>query len=99
MLSVVAFLCLQAHAISFGEARQAAERLAGDVMVAERRVEISRADVDVAGTLANPTVTAETARLTAQLSLGLSLPLPLFGQRATAMRAARADLEVARFDV
>src|SRR5438445_7047679 len=106
MLSLLAVLVLQSaadtsarRAISFAEARGAAERLAGDVVVAVERVELSRAEVAVAGTLGNPTLTALTARQTAELGLSLSVPLPLFGQRGTAVRAAKADLEVARLEV
>src|SRR5437667_5860180 len=84
-----------ARPISFERARALAEQLAGDVVVAERRVEVARGEVGVAGALANPSLTVLSARQTAQLGLGLVVPLPLFGQRGTAIAAARADLDVA----
>ena len=88
-----------ARDISFPEARAAAEQLAPDVQLAEQRVPISNAEVDVAGALNNPTLTVSTAHQTARLGTSLAVPLPLFGQRATAMRAARADADAIALDV
>jgi cobalt-zinc-cadmium efflux system outer membrane protein len=88
-----------ARPLPFERARALAERWAGEVQVAERRAEVARAEVAVAGALSNPTLTVLTARQTAELGIGLSVPLPLFGQRGTAIRAARADLDVAQLDV
>jgi cobalt-zinc-cadmium efflux system outer membrane protein len=85
--------------ISLTEAREAALRQGPDVTLARGRQEIARTQVDVAGALANPTVTVTTARETARLGTGLSLPVPLFGQRATAVSAARADADAAGLEV
>jgi cobalt-zinc-cadmium efflux system outer membrane protein len=90
---------LQMRPVSFETARALAEQAAGDVIVAERRVDVARGEVGVAGTLANPSVSVLTARQTAQIGVGLTVPLPLFGQRGTAVAAARADLDVAGFEV
>src|SRR5215471_15689792 len=76
--------------ISLTAAREAATRQAPDVALARDRHEIARTQVEVAGALANPTVTVTTARETARLGAGVSLPVPLFGQRGTAVSAARA---------
>jgi cobalt-zinc-cadmium efflux system outer membrane protein len=85
--------------ITFAEARAAAEAGAPDVALARGRGEVARAQVGVAGALANPAVTVTTARETAKLGTAVSVPLPLFGQRGTAVGAARADAEAARLDV
>jgi cobalt-zinc-cadmium efflux system outer membrane protein len=87
-----------ARTVSFAEARALADEHAADLAVAARRIDVARADVKIAGAFANPSLTAHTTRETSELSLGLSIPLPLFGQRATAIRAANADLEVAGLD-
>ena len=81
--------------LSLRDARAAAERRAPDVTLARGRHDIARAEVDVAGMLANPTVTVSTARETARLGTGISVPIPAFGQRATAIDAARADADAA----
>jgi len=82
-----------APAMTWSEARAAAEQRAPELAVAERRVAVARADVEVAGALANPTFTVTTARETAKLATGVSLPLPIFGQRGAAVRAASADAD------
>jgi len=88
-----------ASGISLLAARAAAAARAPDVTLARSREEIARAQVDVAGALANPTVTLTTAQKTARLGTGLSLPVPLFGQRATAVGAARSDADAAGLEV
>jgi cobalt-zinc-cadmium efflux system outer membrane protein len=85
---------VQAKPVRFGDARALAERFAPDVRVAERRVDVSRTQVDVAGTLANPTFSVQSATRTAHLGTAVSVPLPLFGQRGTAIDAARAEVDV-----
>jgi outer membrane protein TolC len=88
-----------ARPVTFAEARAAGEASAPDVTLAARRDDIARAQIGVAGALANPTVGATTARETARLGASVSLPLPLFGQRGTAVAAARSDAEAAALDV
>ncbi len=80
-----------AWALTWAEARAAATHNASELQVAARRAEIARADVRAAAALANPTFTVATARETARLSTGVSLPLPLFGQRGLAVGAAEAE--------
>src|SRR5262249_32382996 len=84
--------------ITFAEARAAAERLAPDVLQAERREGVAEADVRVAGTWPNPTLTVESATITAHLITAVSVPLPIFGQVSTQEDASRAALRVARRD-
>jgi outer membrane protein, heavy metal efflux system len=84
--------------ISFAEARAAAERNAPDVLQAQRREGLAEADVRVAGTWANPTLLLQSARLTAHVVYGVTVPLPIFGQVSTQEDAARAALTVSRLD-
>jgi outer membrane protein TolC len=75
-----------------------ADRNAAELAVARAHVEAARADVQVAGTLATPTLTVLTAQKTARLPASVSQPLPLLGQRGAAVRAAEADADAARRD-
>ncbi len=84
----------RARPVGFGQARAWAEQAAPSVQVAARRVALSRTEVEVAGTWQNPTLGVQSATRTAHLGTSLSLPLPLFGQRGTAIDAARADVAV-----
>ena len=95
-----------ARALTWSEARAQAQRQAPELAVGASRSQVAHAEVDVAGALANPTFTVTTARETARLAAGVSVPLPLFGQRGHAIGAARADAaaidqerDVARNDV
>jgi cobalt-zinc-cadmium efflux system outer membrane protein len=88
-----------ARDVSFGEARAAAERAAPDVQLVERRAEISKAEIEVAGALDNPTVAVSTARQTARFGISVSVPVPLFGQRSISAKAARADADAAVADI
>jgi outer membrane protein TolC len=81
----------ECQAMTWQEARSAVDRRAVELQVAERREEVAAAEIRVAGALTNPTLTVTTARETARLSTGVVVPLPLFGQRGLAIRAARAD--------
>src|SRR5215831_16924806 len=82
-----------ARAMTWAEARAAAEQHAPELAVAVRRGAVARTDVEVAGALANPTFNITTAKETAKLATGVSLPLPIFGQRGAAVRAASADAD------
>jgi cobalt-zinc-cadmium efflux system outer membrane protein len=87
------------RALSLAEARALAERTTPDVLLARQREAVARAQVDVVGALANPSLSFQTARLTARLLTGVTLPLPLFGQRSTAITAAGSDADAANLDV
>jgi outer membrane protein TolC len=82
-----------AGAMTWAEARAEAQRRAPELAVALQRSVVARTDVEIAGALANPSFTVTTARETAKLATGVVLPLPLFGQRGVAMRAASADAD------
>jgi outer membrane protein TolC len=68
------------------------------VVLSSARAAVARSDVAIAGTLSNPTFGVSTSTQTARLGLSVSVPLPVFGQRATAVRAARRDADVAALD-
>jgi len=85
--------------VSFREAREEAARVAMPVRIAEAEADVSMANVTIADTLQNPTLSVSTAKETARLGISLGLPLPLFGQRATARRAALADADAATLNV
>jgi cobalt-zinc-cadmium efflux system outer membrane protein len=80
------------------EARALAERANPDVILAQQREAVARAQVDVSGALSNPTVSVQTARLSARLTTGISVPVPLFGQRSTAIGAASSDAQAVSLD-
>jgi outer membrane protein, heavy metal efflux system len=86
------------RAISLPDARALAMRTGPDVLLAQRREAVARAQVDVAGALGNPTLTVQTATRSARLNTGVSVPVPIFGQRGTAVAAARADVEAVNMD-
>jgi cobalt-zinc-cadmium efflux system outer membrane protein len=85
--------------LTFQAARAAAEEAAPDVTLASRRGEVVRAGIGVVSALANPILTFTTARQTAAFGAGIGVPLPLFGQRSTAVEAAHSDAEAARLEV
>jgi outer membrane protein TolC len=101
-VGLVALLVARAAAgreVSFAAARDAAVRLAPEVQVAEGQIPVADADVQIAGALANPSLSLSTARQTARFGTSLGVPLPLFGQRSTAVDAARADAGATRLGV
>jgi cobalt-zinc-cadmium efflux system outer membrane protein len=88
-----------APAITLAEARGRALGAGPDVVLTDLRAQLANTEVEVAGALANPTLALQTARLTAKLTATLGVPLPLFGQRQTAVAAAGAGAEAARLDI
>ncbi len=82
--------------ITYGQAIARAAGAAPDVAVARAREGVARAEVSVAGVLPNPSVNAGSSTEAAKLSLGVSVPLVVLGQRAAAMDAGRADLTAVR---
>ena len=59
---------------------------------------VARAEVGIAGVLPNPSVSAGTSTQTAKLSLGVSVPLVVLGQRGAAIEAGRAELATTRVE-
>jgi cobalt-zinc-cadmium efflux system outer membrane protein len=87
-----------ARSISLANARAISTRAGPDVLLAQRREAVARAQVEVVGAFANPTFSVQTATLSARLTTGISVPVPLFGQRSTAVAAARSDAEAVNLD-
>jgi outer membrane protein, heavy metal efflux system len=85
--------------ISLAEARRLATSAGPEVTLARAREAVARAEIGVAGTLANPTLGLATATRTARLTTSLAVPLPLFGQRGTAVEATRADADASHLDI
>ena len=100
MITFVALILLGApQQVTFDEARKLAQQQAPEVALAQHRTGVARAEISVAGALANPTLTVTSATQSARLGTGVSVPLPLFGQRGTAISAAEADANVAQLEV
>ena len=84
--------------ITFAQAVDRAARFAPDIAVARTREGIAHAEVGIAGILPNPSVNAGTSTQAATLSLGVSVPLLILGQRGAAIEAARADFLTTRVE-
>jgi outer membrane protein TolC len=91
-------LLAAAHEVSFADARAQAAQHTPEVVLAQGRVDVAKTEVTVAGALPNPTLGLTTAVQTAKFGSSVGVPLLLFGQRATAMRAAQADADAAGLD-
>jgi cobalt-zinc-cadmium efflux system outer membrane protein len=104
ILATVTSLLLGAQAlaaevpISYQQALEHAGRLSPDIAAARAREAAARAEVGIAGVLPNPSISAGTSTQAAKLSLGVSLPLVVFGQRAASVEASRADLVTTRVE-
>ena len=88
----------RADTLTLGDARQLAERAAPEVALAGHRAELALAEIDAATALSNPNLGVTSALKTARLATTLSLPLPLFGQRATTRAAFEGDARAAALD-
>ena len=94
LVSLSLVLLAPVRQVSFAEARSAAVR-APDVQIETRRAEIVRSRVTRAHTFANPTLMLTTAKESARLGAGLTVPVQIFGQRGAAVRAAKSDAKAA----
>jgi cobalt-zinc-cadmium efflux system outer membrane protein len=88
-----------ARGLTLAEARALGARVGPDVVLAQRREAMARAQVDAAGALGNPSVTLQSARLSARFFAAVSVPVPLFGQRGAAVAAARSDADTAVVEI
>src|SRR5580704_8782571 len=84
--------------ITYTAALDRAAHVAPDIVVARTGETVARAGVGIAGVLPNPSVTAGTSTQTARLSVGVSVPLLLLGQRGAAVDAGRAELATVRVE-
>jgi cobalt-zinc-cadmium efflux system outer membrane protein len=85
-------------AITFAQALDRAAQVAPDIAVAKSREEVARAEVGIAGVRPNPSLSAGTSTQAAKLSLGVTVPLVILGQRGAAIDAAHADFLTTRVD-
>jgi cobalt-zinc-cadmium efflux system outer membrane protein len=100
LVAAVLCWCLGAEAreVDYAEALALAGSRSPELVAARAREGIGRASVRVAGELPNPTMTVGTASELAKLSVDLSFPIPIFGQREAAIAAGSAELGVIRAD-
>jgi cobalt-zinc-cadmium efflux system outer membrane protein len=84
--------------ITYAQALDRAAHVAPDIAVARTGEAIARAGIGIARTLPNPSLTAGSSTQTARLSVGVSVPLLILGQRGAAADAGRAELETARVE-
>jgi cobalt-zinc-cadmium efflux system outer membrane protein len=84
--------------ITYAQALDRAAHVAPDIAVARTGEAIARAGIGIARALPNPSLTAGSSTQTARLSVGVSVPLLILGQRGAAADAGRAELETARVE-
>ena len=84
--------------LTYARALELSRRLAPVAAVARTNEAVAEADSRVPGVYPNPSVQAGTSSIYARLTVGVSLPLVVLGQRAAALRAGRAGLTVAKLD-
>jgi outer membrane protein, heavy metal efflux system len=82
------FRAAEARELSLREAQALGSAQAAVVVLAKNQASVAQAEVDVAGTLANPTLGLNTATQTARFGTSLNVPLPVFGQRGKSIEAA-----------
>jgi outer membrane protein TolC len=84
--------------LTYAQALERAAHLAPDIAVARAAETVAVAESGIAGLLPNPSLSAGTSTRTAKLSLGVSVPLLLLGQRGAAVSAGQAEIATTRLD-
>jgi outer membrane protein TolC len=84
--------------ITYARALALARRDSPDLAAVRGREAIARAEIGVAGTYPNPTLSAGTSTQAAKLTAEASVPLVVLGQRGAAEDASRADVVTAQVD-
>ena len=85
--------------VTYAHALALSRELAPLTTVARTNEAVAEADSRIPGIYPNPSVQAGTNTLNAaRLTLGVSVPLVVLGQRAAALRAGQAGLAVAKLD-
>lgn len=84
--------------LSLHAAQALADQHSGALFAAQAQVAASRAGVEAAGQLANPTFSAGIGQDSPTLTAGLDVKLPLFGQRGAAIDSAEAASRVTESD-
>ena len=81
--------------ISYVQVLDLAERVSPSMQVARAEEGVVASEVGIAGVLPNPTLIGGTSTQTAKISLGVSVPLVILGQRGASVKASQAGLESA----
>ena len=84
--------------ITYAQALDRAAHQSPDIAAARAKEAVAIAEVGIAGVLPNPTISAATSTQAARLSLGMSVPLVVLGQRGAAIEASRADLATTKVE-
>lgn len=79
--------------ISYLQVLNLAAHVSATVRVALADEGIIASEVGIAGVVANPTLFGGTSTQTAKVSVGVSVPLMILGQRGAAIRASQAGLD------
>jgi len=84
--------------LTYAQVLQRAARMAPDIAVARAAEAVALAETGIAGLLPNPSLSTGTSTQTAKLSVGVSVPLLLLGQRGAAVGAGQAEVATTRLD-
>src|SRR5664280_97429 len=94
----LSLLAGRAHAqehnqISYAQVLDLAARVSPSMRVARAEEAVTASEVGIAGVLPNPTLIGGTSTQAAKVSVGVSVPLVILGQRGAAIRASQAGLD------
>lgn len=81
--------------IGYAEVLSLAINVSPAMRVARAEEHVIASEVGIAGVIANPTFIGGTSTQTAKVSVGVSVPLVILGQRGAAIRASQAGLDAA----
>ena len=81
--------------IGYAEVLNLAVNVSPTMRVARAEEHVIASDVSIAGVIANPTFIGGTSTQAAKISVGVSVPLAILGQRGAAIRAGQAGLDAA----
>ncbi|MEO7108977.1 MAG: TolC family protein [Polyangiaceae bacterium] len=84
--------------ITYRQALNRAAHVSPDLVIARTRESVARAEIGIAGTLPNPSISVGTSSQTARLSGGVTVPLLILGQRGAAIDASTADFTTTRVE-
>ncbi|MBS2023927.1 MAG: TolC family protein [Deltaproteobacteria bacterium] len=90
---------LAAGPLTLVDARKLADEHSAQLHAAEAAARAGQAGVDSAGQLANPTLSVSYGHDDPQLTAGLDVRVPLFGQRGAAIASAEASAQAAGAEV
>ena len=93
MFSAWGVLAQEHKQISYTQVLDLAARISPTMRVARAEEGVVASEVGIAGVLPNPTLFGGTSTQAAKVSVGVSVPLVILGQRGAAVRASQAGLE------